>query len=368
MPASHALGVIACLVATLSWGGMFPVMADAMRHVDPYTLTTLRYSLAGLVFAALLWWREGRAAFRLRGERWRLAWALGSAGFTGFGFLVFCGQRMLGAAGVLNASIMMATMPLMSLLVAWALWKRRPPLVSVGFVALAFAGVLLVVTRGEPARLLAADGPWLANPLLLAGALCWVGYTLGATAFAGWSPLRYTALTTLLGTTTLIAAELLLIATGAIARPRLAALGETLPHLGYVTLLGGVVAVLAWNTGLAVISPLNGVLFINLVPVTAFTVSTLMGVPPAPAQVAGAALTMAALVANNLAQRRMAWAAARRAGAAGSIGSAGSAGAAGAAAPSAQAATARSSSGSAQLARTASISAASRGESAPCRG
>ena len=104
----YSRGVLFCLIATISWGAMFPVMNSALQHIDPFTFTSLRYSIAGLVFLALLVWREGAAALNLKGERIGLAWFFGTAGFAGFGFLVFLGQQMAGKEGALTASITMA--------------------------------------------------------------------------------------------------------------------------------------------------------------------------------------------------------------------------------------------------------------------
>src|SRR5690348_12903887 len=88
MSGKYSRGVALCLIATLSWGGMFPVMTRALRHIDPFTFTCMRYAIAGVVFALLLARREGRAGFSLRGARVGLAWFFGTAGFAGFQFLV----------------------------------------------------------------------------------------------------------------------------------------------------------------------------------------------------------------------------------------------------------------------------------------
>ena len=40
------------LIAALCWGAMFPIAASAIKHVDPYTLTAVRYGIAALVFMA----------------------------------------------------------------------------------------------------------------------------------------------------------------------------------------------------------------------------------------------------------------------------------------------------------------------------
>ena len=59
----------------------------------------------------------------------------------------------------------------------------------------------------------------------------------------------------------------------------------------------------AWNAGNRALTPINGILFINLVPVTTFVIAVLWGYAMSRLEVAGAVVTIAALVANNLHQR-----------------------------------------------------------------
>ena len=301
----YLIGILFCLVATISWGAMFPVMTDALRHMDPFMFTALRYSIAGIAFSLLLMLREGASAFSLRDERWFLAWLFGSAGFAGFGFLVFLGQKMIGSTGALTASIMMATMPMLGLLVTWGLRKTRPPLFSFGFIMLSFCGVVLVITRGDLSAVLAEPSNYFANVPLILGALCWVLYTVGATYFPKWSPYRYTALTTLLGLTTVFAVNTVLVLDGVIPIPTIAAVVEVAPHLIYMALIAGFVGVLCWNIGNKILTPLNGVLFMDVVPITAFVLSAVSGIVPSEMQTLGACITATALVMNNLYQRRM---------------------------------------------------------------
>ena len=47
---SYLSGVIYCLIATFSWGAMFPVMTHALHKTDPFTFTLIRYTFAGAVF------------------------------------------------------------------------------------------------------------------------------------------------------------------------------------------------------------------------------------------------------------------------------------------------------------------------------
>lgn len=302
---TYIKGLLCCLLATLSWGAMFPVMTHALTRIDPFNFTTLRYGIAGIAFALLLLLREGRPAFRLKNQRWGLAWLFGTLGFAGFGFLVFLGQHLAGPSGALTASIMMATMPMLGLLTIWALKKVRPQANTFGFILLSFSGVVLVITNGDMSAILNSPASLTANLLLIAGALCWVIYTIGGSYFPGWSPLRYTTLTTLLGMTSVAATDLVLIGTGLITVPDAATVTVVIPHLLYMALIAGLMAVLCWNIGNRIITPTNGVLFMDVVPVTAFIVSALNGVVPTHVQIAGAALTATALVLNNLNQRKM---------------------------------------------------------------
>lgn len=117
MKTKYSLGVFFCMVATLSWGGMFPIMTSALKYIDPFNFTAMRYSIAGVAFLFILLFREGPQALNLKGERMGLAWFLGTAGFVGFGFLVFLGRQLAGPTGALMASIVMATMTMLGLLV-----------------------------------------------------------------------------------------------------------------------------------------------------------------------------------------------------------------------------------------------------------
>lgn len=303
---TYIKGLLCCLLATVSWGAMFPVMTHALIRIDPFNFTTIRYGIAGIAFALLLLFSEGRPAFRLKNERWGLAWLFGTLGFAGFGFLVFLGQHLAGPGGALTASIMMATMPMLGLLTIWALKKVRPRASTFGFILLSFSGVVLVITDGNASVVLHSPASLTANLLLIAGALCWVLYTIGGSYFPGWSPLRYTTLTTLLGMTSVAATDLLLMVTGIITVPDAAAITAVIPHLLYMALIAGLMAVLCWNIGNRIVTPTTGVLFMVVVPVTAFIVSALNGVVPTHVQIAGATLTATALLFNNLSQRKMA--------------------------------------------------------------
>ena len=303
---SYWKGVAYCVMATVLMGIMFPVMTSALVHVDPFTFTSLRYLIAGAAFLALLLVKEGKGALKANGESFALAWLLGSVGFCGFGSFVFLGQQLAGREGALTASIMMATQPMMGLLVNSIVRKHRPPFYSFLFILMSFAGVSLVVTKGDVAAVLREPQHYSANALIVLGALCWVIYTFSASHFRRWSALKYTTLTTWLGLTTIIGLNVVLVALHVVPVPSATALRAIVPHLLYMGPIAGFIAILFWNTGNKILTPLNGVLFMDVLPVTTFVVSSLTGVVPGHWQIAGACMTGAALIFNNIYLRRQA--------------------------------------------------------------
>jgi len=289
------------LTAALAWGGMFPIAAGALERVDPVHLTAVRYVLASLVFVGLLLAIEGRAALRPDGRALEL-WLLGTLGFAGFNLLTYVALEHTRPQ---DASLVVATIPVMTVLAAWAISAVRPRGAQLALTATALLGVALVISRGQPSRL--ADGTvgaW--DLLILGGVAAWVAYTMGARRFPGFSPLRYTTLTALGGTLSLVAIAQALTWAGALDAPAAGDLVAVWWRILYVAGPAAALAVLAWNDGVRRLGAPNGALFINLVPVVTFTIAVVQGYRPGRVELAGAGLTVAALVGANLAGRRRA--------------------------------------------------------------
>jgi drug/metabolite transporter (DMT)-like permease len=283
----------------LAWGGQFVVGKSAVDRVDAFHLTTVRYALAGLLLLALLAAVEGVGALRLEGRGLRLWW-LGTLGFAGFNLLGFTG---LEHARPQSASLITALAPLLTALVLWRRSSVRPRRSTLIALVVALVGVALVIIGGDPASIARGAVGW-GDALVLGGVLAFILYTLGAAEFSRFSPIRYTALTAALGWLSIAAATLVATVAGLEPEPSIGAYSDVWRQILYIALIGAVVAVVSWNGAVAALGPQNATLFGNLIPVTTFVIEIARGYRPGVLELAGAALTIAALVANNLLARR----------------------------------------------------------------
>jgi len=292
-------GTVMLAATALSWGGMFPVMKPLLMEIDPITLTLIRFGFATPILIILLVFLEGSKSLAFQGKFFSLWW-LGTLGFAGFGLLLVLG---LDHAQPEHAAVVPALMPLITVVIAAIRDRSLPTAKAIIAIALGILGVVLVVTRGDPSALwqgTAGKG----ELLVLLGATCWVFYTLGAAKFPGWSGLRYTTITLALGTLTIIAIEVVVLTAGIIRFPEHHFLVNAIPAFIYLVVAASVMGFLFWNAGTKALGPTKGVLFINLVPVTAFTIGLIQGNVPNIWEIVGVVLVITALVFNSLPNRQ----------------------------------------------------------------
>ena len=282
-------------IAIASWGALFSIAKRTLPVLDPFFLGSARYSIGVLLFIAILWIAEGRQALRYNG-RFLPAAVYGLVGFCGFNILVWWGLFYTRPE---HAAIIMALQTPMTAIAVWLTRGLRPAPFTVGCIAAAIAGVLVVVTRGDLAHVF-AGGSLLGDLLVFLGAVSWVTYTMAGAHFSGWSPLRMTVLTCIPGTLGLIAINAFTIAMGYSAMPTLDQIWSVRWQLAYFVVFTVVLGVLGFNNGVRYLGALNAMLMINLVPIIVFAIEAWLGRSFAAVEIGGAAIVIGALVANNL--------------------------------------------------------------------
>ncbi len=280
---------------------MFPIAKRSLAMIDSFSLGTLRYVIGLAIFACLLWAIEGRQAFRYGTRLWP-AIGFGLVGITGFNTLVWYGLNFTRPE---HAGILMALQTPLTALVLWLAYRQRPATFTLGCVGVAIVGVVLVVTKGDPSRAF-EGGSLLGDILVLLGAICWVIYTLAAGRFTGWSALRMTTLTCIPGGLGLLTANAVAVSVGFVEVPSAEAILSVWWQILYFAAGSVVLGVLGFNAAVKHMGALNTMLMVNLVPVGVFAIEAALGRRYEAVELAGAALVIGALAANNFYLRRTA--------------------------------------------------------------
>ena len=272
------------------------VAKRTMPYMDAYALGSVRYLFAMALFIPLLVMLEGRAALRFDG-RLGAATLFGLLGITAFNLFVWLGLALTRPE---HASVILALQTPLTALAVWLVRGQRPAGFTLGCVALAFAGVVLVITKGEP-RFEIGRGELLGDLLVLCGALSWMAYTLAvAWKFPDWSPLRMTVLTCIPGTVGLLVANLVAISIGISQIPTIEVIAGLGWHIAYFSIGSVILGVLGFNAAARRLGPLNTMLMLNFIPIGVFAIEAALGRSFVAVEIGGALLVIGALVANNL--------------------------------------------------------------------
>ena len=160
-------------VVPLLWSSNYVIARVADGLVAPHALAAGRWLLAGIVLLAFVWrpLREHRDA--LRREWWHLL-ALGFLGMYICGAWVYEAGRSTSSA---NMALIYAVTPMtIAAASAWALGEAISRRQWLGM-ALALAGLLFIITKGDPARLLSVQ--FVAGDLwITACAASWTAYSV----------------------------------------------------------------------------------------------------------------------------------------------------------------------------------------------
>ncbi|QNK71363.1 DMT family transporter [Variovorax sp. PAMC26660] len=298
-PRQRLLGIAALLLATSGWGGMFLVSKGVLHHVEPVWFTLIRYSMSALLFVLLILPRGAAPWRKLRLN----AGALALRGYAGFG--IFSVMLLVGLSHSVpsHGAVIMATTPMTTQLLRWALDGVRPARATLLTTALALLGVAIVsglLFSAGPA----AESTLFGDAVAFIGTLGWVWYTRGAARFPELDVIEYTALTVLASWPLLLATAVVAALFGWSHVPSMEGLRLSWQALLYVGLVSSAIAVLAFNYGVRTLGAVTGTAFLNFVPVSALLMGVALGKPPTVNEIVGMAMVVGALLIHTATSRK----------------------------------------------------------------
>ena len=256
------------LLTAFFWGGTFVAGRILGENVGPFSAAFLRFAVAAILLAAIVWQQEGRLPPLARSQRLPVLF-LGLTGVFAYNAFFFKGLQLISAG---RASLVIALNPVfIALLSAWFYKEKLTPGKITG-ILLSVTGAMVVISRGSLAGIV-QGGIGFGELMIFGCVLSWVAYSLvGKAVMQAVSPLVATAYAAFLG--------MLFLAVPAWVEGLPGALGHyTLPEWGsvvYLGLFGTVIGFVWYYEGIRQIGPMRAGLFINFVPVSAIVLAFLI--------------------------------------------------------------------------------------------
>jgi len=291
MPQTAPAIYVKLVLTALFWGGTWIAGRVAVQEAAPLAVACWRFSIAALVLGVLLVRREGWP--RWTGRQWLLVAALGLTGVFCYNVFFLYGLKHVEAG---RGALVAAFIPAMIALIDSLLFRLpMSPKKALG-VALALFGCLLVVTRGDPARLFAGEVGF-GERLLLGSAVSWVCYTL----ISRYCMQRFSALAMTFGG---CLTGWLMLTAAALADGELFAFAATTwrgwTSIAFLGLFGTALAFTWYCDAIARIGTTKTAAFINLVPVFGVVLGALLLDERLPAAVlAGGALVICGVLLTS---------------------------------------------------------------------
>jgi len=288
---ARLLGYGALLTTVLIWGAWIVLTRRAVTHSLPPSAIALLRMIAPTILLAPAIWRAGVFA---RGKIVPLVFCIVGAG-TPFVLLTATGMQHASSADF--AALVPGTMPLLVAVLSAVIFKERLGwLRALGF-ACCSAGVFAIAGRS----LFAADaGTSFGHALLLLASLNYAAYTLAFRA-SGLTPIEATGIIAFWSLLMILPFGVPPVAEAI----RAGNLHEVVFQAFLQGVLSGIVALVAFNTGVARLGASKAAAFVALVP----AVATLLAVPilgewPDAAAIVGVATTsLGVLLASGILAR-----------------------------------------------------------------
>ncbi len=291
MPKTDGKAVAYALLAltALFWSGNVVIGRAVAGEIPPFALTFWRWLLALAILLPF-----ARADLRGKGALIRRHWKilglfglLGVIGFNALGYIAFHGTSAL------NAALINTLLPIMVVVLTWALWRETLSRRQALGIAISLLGTTAILARGDMAVLGTLDIT-RGDFWMLAAAGTYALYTaLLRLRPPGLDEFAFLVVIGAFGALALVPfviAETLLVGPMPLTR-------ESLATVAYVAVFSSLLGYIFWNRGIAAVGADRGAMFLHLMPLfTAALGMLFLGEAPRPYHGLGMALIFAGLL------------------------------------------------------------------------
>ncbi|MDO4547716.1 MAG: DMT family transporter [Clostridia bacterium] len=269
------------------WGLSFIASKLALENgFQPFSLAFVRFALASVILAPIYFKKKGDFALP-RADFFKIFMSA-VLGITLYFLFEYKGLQNTSAS---TASLIIASIPALTLFVGRALRHRKYPAICYMGSVLSLVGVYIIVrySSGEGSDTL------IGNIYIICACFCWVGFIeLADGLMRKHTSLYVTFWQTVIATVTLIPCAM----TEPIDWAAVAPIGWIMAV--YLSVLCSVVAYLLYNQTIKVLEPFKAALFININPLSAVIGGVLLlGETMMPMQILGGAIVLISIFIVN---------------------------------------------------------------------
>jgi drug/metabolite transporter (DMT)-like permease len=256
------------VLMSLLWGGQFIAARIAAREAPPFTASFLRYGFASITLLGIHLIVERRFS-RLTPRQWAWLALLGLSGVFLFNLFFFSAMAIAPAG---RSSVVMAITPTVVSVASIVFFKDRFSVLRVLGLLVALLGVSWAISGGNLSSLLRGE-IGRGDLYIFGGMLSLAAFSIiGKIVLRELAPRLAITYAFLIGTAVLAVPTVL---QGGLAGILRYSLGVWL-SLAYLGLMGSVVAFILYYQGIQSIGPSKTAIFINLVPIWAMVLSTVI--------------------------------------------------------------------------------------------
>lgn len=274
------------------WGGTFVAGKVVAEELHPVTAAASRFLAASLILLTVTYLREQHLP-RLNQRQWTAMLLLGLTGIFSYNILFFLGLQTVEAG---RGAMIIAANPVVTTLLAVALFGERFNLSRSFGIFLSVIGALLVISQGDISLLL--QGRIGTGELCMVGCvLSWSAYALvGKRMLAEVSPLTAVTCSCLTGTIMLLITALSIPEARDLSRVTWTGAG----NIAYLAVLGTSLGFIWFYEGVQKLGAGRASLFVNLVPVSGVLCGILLlGERPEASLFIGGGLVLGGLLLIN---------------------------------------------------------------------
>ncbi|WP_108649150.1 DMT family transporter [Dongshaea marina] len=277
------------LLAVLFWSGNMIVNKLAVGAISPEAISFYRWFLAALILTPFCLPQLLRHWPQVKANWWRL-FILGGLGMVMFQCLAYVAAETISATEI---SVMVALLPVFTLLLGAALFRHKLSTSGVIGSLISLAGVVLLVSKGSPMKLV-THGLVMGDALML---LAVTSYSLYSLLLKQWK-MDLPVWVSLYGQ---VVWAVLLLVPVFLHSQDYQIHGKAWGLIGYAGLLASLAAPYLWMHGVARLGASRATIFMNLIPVfSAILAMLILGERLGEIELLGSAMTICGVLVSQI--------------------------------------------------------------------